>query len=301
MTLNVLLLAVASRGALGYDSIPYRLSGRNEQPEVHANISGIEQPVVMKVWYGSPYHEYLRWAPPHDSSIISLGEYEFVDSHVDASLLRPGVSLDLEVGPGSPFLSSTGSISLLKHTSMLVWGATEDQFLAVACQPNSSVSVPFFAMPAISLGWISSSVSGDFVIHSGLRSVSFSGIDGSAMFLLPAELAEEVYLSMTSIGAELAIPLSNELRFSRCTRERASEVLPVYNLVLTDSNSVILSHISLSGEDYMWFDSATSTCRSKFHVWNPSNNRDSFVIDPFQLPGINVRSTAHSITLCDSP
>ncbi len=193
---------------------------------------------------------------------------------------------------------------MFKHSNQLVLDATQEEFLSSACQSSdSSVTVPFFAMPAVALGWISSSISGDFVLHAGLRSVDFSGVEDSAMFILAPELADEVYEALISIGAVPVVPeASNEMRFFNCIRDTASIVLPTFELVLADNHNSVIMRIGLTGEDYMAFDDHSEhlSCRTKFRVRGPADNRDSFVIDPFKLPGINVRSTHNDITFCDA-
>jgi len=218
------------------------------------------------------------------------------------SSVRSGRVPELIVGPGGRLFETISSVSLLKQSNQLVLNATESEFLQLGCESDSSVSIPFFAMPGVALGWISSSVSGDFSMHEGARTVDFSSVENSAMFILAPELAGEVFGSLVSIGAEPTSPVFyNQMRFLNCNRESAIHVLPVFELVLTDNDNNVLTRIALSGEDYMSFDSSSSSCQSKFNVRGHGDNLESFVVDPFKLPGVNVRSTDRSVIFCDSP
>lgn len=299
--LSFLYLIPSSTMVSGSISVPFWLVGRNSEPHVYATIGSGTHPVVVKVVYRSPLSDYLRMRCATGPTVISLGEHEFFDLFVHENLARNGVVQELEVGPGSYLMRNISSISVLKHTSQLVLNSTEDEFLESACQTDSLSTLPFFADPSIVLGWISSSVSGDFFLHQGRRSVSFSSIDAGAMFLLPQELAAEIHHILLSIGAYPTVPEFNgEMRFTRCVMATTVSRLPVFTLVLTDREGTILSRISISGDDYMSFDSIQQTCRSKFRVRGPGDDTDSFIIDPFQIPGINVRATDRDISFCDA-
>ena len=300
MFLGFTLLAVSASLNCAYTVTSLHYQGRNNELRANVNISESADYVSMRVVYRSHLNEYYRWHRTSGETVISLDGHSFVDSSIDLNIIRSRSVAELEVGPGSRLFQTISSVSLLKHTNQLVLDATEDEFLAIACQPDSSVTVPFLAMPAISLGWISSSVSGDFVLHEGLRSVDFSSVENSAMFILAPELAGEVFESLVSFGAVPVAPENHsEMRFLNCTRESATNVLPIFEMVLTDNDNNFLTRIAMSGEDYMEFN-ADLSCRSRFNVRGPGDNRESFVIDPFKLPGVSVRSTDRNIMFCDS-
>ena len=305
MFLKALFVASLFMDADAYIDNHFWFSGRNAEIQSNFTVSAINVPVTMRVVFLSPSSQLERWRDATaDPAVISLGGREFVDSSIDRiSVSDRNRIAELQVGPESAVLGAANfsSVAILKHNNQIAFGMTSDDFESMACQPDSISTVPFFAAPGIALGWISSSISGDFTFHDGLRSVAFSGVETSAMFLLPPQLADEVYTSLLSIGAQYDLPeYRDEMRFLNCTRESALSALPRFDLVLTDATGVILTRIGLLGEDYMSFDETESTCRSLFLVSNFGFNRESFVIDPFKLPGINVRTTESSIMFCDS-
>lgn len=253
----------------------------------------------------TPTHRYraASYSQAHMSLLTESNtwfEYESYNHHL--SNFGHGAS-SIGIGPGSSLVSQFGSTSLIRwlnqtsreRAAALVTGVNESEFVSHFCVAGSSMSIP--VQDVRNFGHTSTVVGAQVSILAGHYSAPLRAIISAnrELMRLPVSLLQQIHAYMEgnfSVDQTTRAPY-----FTNCSAIRAT--LPAIWVSFTNEANSVLGILVVHPDEYTRpAHDAFNNDRCELLITS-SEGADMF-INLLRIPDINIRSSNHQITICDS-